>query len=102
MKRFLCAMILKSADYQTSVSLPSESLWDVIEEAQEMINQKYPGESSIARKIATEELERIARSGKTEKEKIAVIREKFLMQKMINNAVEKGDAKAQINLGDCY
>lgn len=58
-------------------SVKAENLFDVIEDAQKTINQKYPDKSSIARSIATEELEKIARSDKSEEEKIAEIRGKY-------------------------
>lgn len=59
------------------VLLGAEKIFDVIEETQKTIISKYPDETSIARKLATEELEKIARSNKTEEDRIAAIRAKF-------------------------
>ena len=60
-----------------AVSLYAENLLDVVEAAQNTIQTKYPDKDSIARKLALEELEKLARSDKTDEEKIKVILEKY-------------------------
>ena len=81
----------------------AENLLDVVEKAQKKINQKYPDESSIARKLATKELEQIARSAKSEEDKIAAIREKVPdPSRQMSQAAEQGDAEAQYKLGLSY
>ena len=71
---------LKSIASSSTVSASPvvENLLDVVEKAQRAINAKYPDESSVARKIATEELEKIARGDGTEEGKIAVVQAKYL------------------------
>lgn len=103
MKLFFCTIILGFAAIVLSAPLAAENLLDVVEKAQKTINQKYSVESSVARKIATEELEKIARSDKSEDEKIAAILAKFPdpVTEMMK-AAEQGDAEAQFNLGRSY
>ncbi len=60
-----------------SVPVWAENLLDVVEAAQNIIEKKYSNPDSIARKLALEELEKIARSGKTDREIIEAILEKF-------------------------
>lgn len=60
-----------------AVSLYAENLLDVVEAAQNTIQTKYPDKDSIARKLALEELEKLARSDKTDGEKIKVILDKY-------------------------
>ena len=60
-----------------AVSLSAENLLDVVEAAQNTIQTKYPDKDSIARKLALEELEKIARSDKSDEQKIKVILEKY-------------------------
>ena len=60
-----------------SVPVWAENLLDVVEAAQNIIEKKYPNPDSIARKLALEELEKIARSGKTDGEIVKAILEKF-------------------------
>lgn len=55
----------------------ADELLDVIEAAQITILNKYPNKDSLARKIALEELEKIARSGETDDEIIEALLEKF-------------------------
>ena len=99
--------ILTGAFFQARCSDDSaqstDNLLDVVEKAQKTIYQKYPDESSIARKMAIEELEKIARSDKTEDERIAAILAKYPdPATKLRQAAEQGDAEAQFNLGLCY
>ncbi len=55
----------------------ADSLLDVVEAAQNAIQKKYPSPDSIARKIALEELEKIARSGQTDEQIVRAILEKY-------------------------
>ena len=55
----------------------AESLLDVVEAAQATILKKYPSKDSLARKIALEELEKIARSGETDEQIMEALQEKF-------------------------
>lgn len=68
---FCCAL------HRTAAGPLEENLLDVVEAAQKTIQKKYPDKDSIARKLALEELEKIARSEKTDGQKIEVIREKY-------------------------
>ena len=62
----------------TSVPLfAGNNLLDVVEAAQTAIQKKYPNRDSIARKMALEELEKIARSGKSDDEIMKAVLEKF-------------------------
>ena len=87
----------------SSTPLAAENLFEIIEKAQKSINKKYPDKSSIARKMAIEELEKIARSDRSEEERIAAILATFPdpIEEMVRKA-EQGDAEAQYKLGNCY
>jgi hypothetical protein len=61
----------------TANPLFAESLLDVVEAAQITIQKKYPNRDSIARKMALEELEEIARSGDSDEEIVKAVLEKF-------------------------
>jgi len=60
-----------------SVHVFAENLLDVVEAAQTTIEKRYSNKDSIARKLALEELEKIARSGKADDEIINAIMEKY-------------------------
>lgn len=101
----------------TSFTAFADNLWDVVEEAQKAITQKYPGEDSIARKMALKELEEIAGSDKPDEEKIGIIHQKYPASQVqsaliasdnsdqkedlpeLIKAAEQGDPKAQYKLG---
>ena len=94
----------------------SSDFWDIVESAQKTIEQKYPSEDSIARKLALKELEEIAGSDKTDEQKIAAINLRFSSNqpsaiqeedqpKIIKRALsecikaaEQGDVDAQVYL----
>ena len=76
MKLFSTTLCLAIA-LATSLTLMAENLWDVVEDAQNQIIQKYPSENSIAREMALNELKEIAGSNKTEQQKIETIRSKY-------------------------
>ena len=73
----LIAMMLCCALCQATAGQLEENLLDVVEAAQKTIQKKYPDKDSIARKLALEELEKIARGESTDERKIEVIREKY-------------------------
>lgn len=60
-----------------AIPVLAENLLDVIEAAQNSIETKYPNPESIARKLALEQLEKIARSDKPEDQIIRAILESF-------------------------
>lgn len=55
----------------------ADELLDVIDAAQTTILKKYPSKDSLARKMALEELEKIARSGQSDEQIIKAVLEKF-------------------------
>ena len=61
----------------TADSIFASDYLDVVEKAQKTIKEKYPDQDSIARKVALEELENIARSDKTNGQKIEAILKRF-------------------------
>ncbi|MBO7088714.1 MAG: hypothetical protein J6W70_02315 [Lentisphaeria bacterium] len=73
----LIAMMLCCALCQATAGQLEENLLDVVEAAQNAIQKKYPSPDSIARKIALEELEKIARSGQTDEQIVRAILEKY-------------------------
>lgn len=77
MKLFPKTLILACATFASVLPLIAENLYDVVDDAEKAINQKYPVESSIAHRLAKKELEDIVFSDKTEEEKIAAIRAKY-------------------------
>ena len=77
MKHLPLKLVLICAALTTTLSLVADNLWDVVEDAQNAILQKYPSETSIARSMALDELRRIAGSDKTDEEKIVEIRAKY-------------------------
>jgi hypothetical protein len=60
-----------------AIPVLAENLLDVIEAAQNSIETKYSNPESIARKLALEQLEKIARSGKPDDQIIRAILEAF-------------------------
>ncbi len=103
MRRLPVFLILTLALSSASALCAADSLYDVVEKAQLVINQKYPDESSIAKKMAMEKLEKIALSDKTDAEKIAAIQDKFPDQITLTiRSAERGDTDAQYKLGVCY
>lgn len=77
MKNILSTLVFICIGLIMAFPAVAENFLDVVENAQRTINQKYPDESSIARKMAIEKLEKIAAGDKTEEEKIAAIQEAF-------------------------
>ena len=77
MKHFSAAFSLIGSVFFFSFPVIAESLWDIVEDAQNQIIQKYPSENSIAREMALNELKEIAGSNKTEQQKIETIRSKY-------------------------
>ena len=77
MKLFPKTLILACATFASVLPLIAENLYDVVDDAEKAIIQKYPNESSIAHRLAKKELEDIVFSDKTEEEKIAAIRAKY-------------------------
>ena len=71
-KYLFCALALCLA---AAAPVFADSLLDVVEAAQNAIQKKYPSPDSIARKIALEELEKIARSGQTDEQIVRAILE---------------------------
>lgn len=61
----------------TAVPVFAETLLDVVEMVQAAIQEKYPNKDSIARKMALEKLEKIARSDKSDAQIINAILEEF-------------------------
>ena len=61
----------------TAVPVFAETLLDVVETVQAAIQEKYPNKDSIARKMALEKLEKIARSDKSDAQIINAILEEF-------------------------
>ena len=61
----------------TAVPVFAETLLDVVETVQAAIQKKYPNKESIARKMALEKLEKIARSDKSDAQIINAILEEF-------------------------
>ena len=61
----------------TAIPVLAVNPLDVVEAAQTAIEKKYPNPESIARKMALEELEKIARSGKPADQVVKAILEKF-------------------------
>ena len=98
----------------------ANDIWDIVEQAQQSIDEKYPSKDSIARKLALKELEEIAGSNKTDEEKMEDIIVRFsLKQSSVNSEVvqpkilkkafeelvtsaEQGDASSQVYLASCY
>jgi TPR repeat protein/predicted esterase len=78
MKHLPTTLVLICTALTATLPLIADNLWDVVEEAQNSILQRYPSETSIARKKALEELETIADSDRTEEQKIELIRSKYL------------------------
>ena len=70
-------ILLCTTFFAVSTPLIADSLLDVVDEAEKTIGQKYPVETSIARRLAVRELEGIVISDKTDEEKIAAIRAKY-------------------------
>ena len=103
MKHLFSTLVLICAALTAALPLVAEDILDVVENAQKTIKQKYPDESSIARKMALNDLEKIARSDKTEKEKIAEIQKRFPnpTAQLLSEA-EQGNADAQYKLGLSY
>jgi hypothetical protein len=77
MKYFPKTFILICVAFAFVLPLIAENLYDVVDDAEKAIIQKYPNESSIAHRLAKKELEDIVFSDKTEEEKIAAIRAKY-------------------------
>ena len=103
MKHLSSTLVLICAALTAALPLVAEDLLDVVENAQKTIKQKYPDESSIARKMALNDLEKIARSDKTEKERIAEIQKKFPNPTVqLLSEAEQGNADAQYKLGLSY
>ena len=77
--RFILPSILSCFALFVLPAIPvlAENLLDVIEAAQNSIETKYSNPESIARKLALEQLEKIARSDKPEDEIIRAILESF-------------------------
>ena len=77
--RFILPSILSCFALFVLPAIPvlAENLLDVVEAAQNSIETKYSNPESIARKLALEQLEKIARSGKPEDEIIRAILESF-------------------------
>lgn len=77
--RFILPSILSCVALSLTTAVPAfaENLLDVIEAAQNSIETKYSNPESIARKLALEQLEKIARSDKPEDEIIRSILESF-------------------------
>ena len=77
--RFILPSILSCVALSLTTAIPAfaENLLDVVEAAQNSIETKYSNPESIARKLALEQLEKIARSGKPEDEIIRAILESF-------------------------
>ena len=61
----------------TAVPVSAETLLNVVEMVQDAIQKKYPNKDSIARKMALEKLEKIARSDKSDVQIINAILEEF-------------------------
>jgi len=61
----------------TSVPVFAENLLDVVETVQTAIEKKYPNKDSLARKMAMEELEKIAKGDMSDTQIINAILEKF-------------------------
>ena len=77
--RFILPSILSCFALCLTTAIPAfaENLLDVIEAAQNSIETKYSNPESIARKLALEQLEKIARSDKPEDQIIRAILESF-------------------------
>ena len=75
--RFILPSILFCIALCLTTSIPAfaESLLDVVEAAQTAIQKKYPEKDSIARKMALEKLEKIARSGESDEDIIKAVLE---------------------------
>ena len=61
----------------TTVPVLAADPLDVVDAAQTAIQKKYPDRNSIARRIALEELETIARSGESDEAIVKAVLEKF-------------------------
>ena len=77
--RFILPSILSCVALSLTTAVPAfaENLLDVVEAAQNSIETKYSNPESIARKLALEQLEKIARSDKPEDQIIRAILESF-------------------------
>ena len=69
--------------------LTHANIWEVIDEAQKTIVKLFPGDNSIAQKMALKELEKMASSDQSDEEKKTAIYAKFIANLNQSAATQK-------------
>ena len=94
MKHFPVTLVLICTALTAAFPLIADNLWDVVEEAENAIHQRYPNETSIARRKALQELEAITDMDKTDEQKIELIRSKYLSTSVPKNQLQIKEASS--------
>ena len=80
------------------MNLTHANIWEVIDEAQKTIVKQFPGDNSIAQKMALKELEKMASSDQSDEEKKAAIYAKFISNLSQSVAIQKQSASIDLSI----